>query len=216
MIEVCGGLTNREMKEQVLDSMDIERERGITIKAQTVRLDYQAKNGKTYELNLIDTPGHVDFSYEVSRALAACEGALLVVDAAQGVQAQTLANVYLAMELDLDLIPVVNKIDAPGARPEEVAQELSDIIGFGPDEMIFVSAKTGEGVADLLETIVDRIPPPKGDISAPTTALVFDATYDAYKGVLAYVRVMDGEIQARQKLQFIQQNKKRSRRFLTF
>ena len=194
------------MREQVLDSMDLEREKGITIKAQAVRMTYEANNSETYELNLIDTPGHVDFSYEVSRALAACEGALLVVDAAQGVQAQTLANVYLAMELDLDLIPVVNKIDAPGARPEEVAQELSDIIGFGPDEMIFVSAKTGEGVADLLETIVDRIPPPKGDISAPTTALVFDATYDAYKGVLAFVRVMDGEIQARQKLQFIQQN----------
>ena len=186
--------------------MDLEREKGITIKAQAVRMTYEGNDSETYELNLIDTPGHVDFSYEVSRALAACEGALLVVDAAQGVQAQTLANVYLAMELDLDLIPVVNKIDAPGARPEEVAQELSDIIGFGSDEMIFVSAKTGEGVPQLLETIVDRIPPPKGDISAPTTALVFDATYDAYKGVLAYVRVMDGEIQARQKLQFIQQN----------
>ncbi len=194
------------MREQVLDSMDLEREKGITIKAQAVRMTYEGNDSETYELNLIDTPGHVDFSYEVSRALAACEGALLVVDAAQGVQAQTLANVYLAMELDLDLIPVVNKIDAPGARPEEVAQELSDIIGFGSDEMIFVSAKTGEGVPQLLETIVDRIPPPKGDISAPTTALVFDATYDAYKGVLAYVRVMDGEIQARQKLQFIQQN----------
>ena len=206
LIESTNSIDSRDMREQVLDSMDLEREKGITIKAQAVRMTYEGNDSETYELNLIDTPGHVDFSYEVSRALAACEGALLVVDAAQGVQAQTLANVYLAMELDLDLIPVVNKIDAPGARPEEVAQELSDIIGFGSDEMIFVSAKTGEGVPQLLETIVDRIPPPKGDISAPTTALVFDATYDAYKGVLAYVRVMDGEIQARQKLQFIQQN----------
>lgn len=194
------------MREQVLDSMDLEREKGITIKAQAVRMNYIAPDSTTYELNLIDTPGHVDFSYEVSRALAACEGALLVVDATQGIEAQTLANVYLALELDLDLIPVINKIDMPGAEPKQVAQELADIIGFGLEEMIFVSAKTGEGTDRLLEAIVDRIPAPQGDINGPCRALIFDATYDAYKGVLAYVRVMEGTVLPRQKLRFMVQN----------
>lgn len=194
------------MREQVLDSMDLEREKGITIKAQAVRLNYISPDSTTYELNLIDTPGHVDFSYEVSRALAACEGALLVVDATQGIEAQTLANVYLALELDLDLIPVINKIDMPGAEPKQVAQELANIIGFGLEEMIFVSAKTGEGVDKLLEAIVERLPAPQGDIDAPCRALIFDATYDAYRGVLAYVRVMEGTILPRQKLHFMVQN----------
>ena len=194
------------MREQVLDSMDLEREKGITIKAQAVRLNYISPDSTTYELNLIDTPGHVDFSYEVSRALAACEGALLVVDATQGIEAQTLANVYLALELDLDLIPVINKIDMPGAKPKKVAQELADIIGFGLEEMIFVSAKTGEGVDKLLEAIVERLPAPQGDIDAPCRALIFDAIYDAYRGVLAYVRVMEGTILPRQKLHFMVKN----------
>ena len=206
LIEITNSIDSKDMREQVLDSMDLEREKGITIKAQAVRMNYVAPNSTTYELNLIDTPGHVDFSYEVSRALAACEGALLVVDATQGIEAQTLANVYLALELDLDLIPVINKIDMPGAEPEQVAQELADIIGFGLEEMIFVSAKTGEGTDGLLEAIVDRIPAPKGDVDGPCRALIFDATYDAYKGVLAYVRVMEGTLLSRQKLHFMIQN----------
>jgi GTP-binding protein LepA len=206
LIEITNSIDSKNMREQVLDSMDLEREKGITIKAQAVRLNYISPDSTTYELNLIDTPGHVDFSYEVSRALAACEGALLVVDATQGIEAQTLANVYLALELDLDLIPVINKIDMPGAEPKQVAQELANIIGFGLEEMIFVSAKTGEGVDKLLEAIVERLPAPQGDIDAPCRALIFDATYDAYRGVLAYVRVMEGTILPRQKLHFMVQN----------
>ncbi|HIE83524.1 MAG TPA: elongation factor 4 [Dehalococcoidia bacterium] len=206
LIELTNSIDSKDMREQVLDSMDLEREKGITIKAQAVRMNYIAPDSTTYELNLIDTPGHVDFSYEVSRALAACEGALLVVDATQGIEAQTLANVYLALELDLDLIPVINKIDMPGAEPKQVAQELANVIGFGLEEMVFVSAKTGEGIDRLLEVIVDRIPAPQGDINGPCRALIFDATYDAYKGVLAYVRVMEGTVLPRQKLHFMVQN----------
>jgi len=197
LLEATGTLSAREMEEQVLDSMDLEREKGITIKAQAVRMFYHARNGHEYELNLIDTPGHVDFAYEVSRSLAAAEGAVLVVDAAQGIQAQTLANVYLALEHNLHLIPVINKIDLPNAEPERVMQELEDVIGFDREEMILASAKEGTGVPDVLEAIVARVPPPRGDPQAPTRALIFDSKYDAYKGVVAYVRVIDGAISVR-------------------
>jgi GTP-binding protein LepA len=200
LIEVTGTLSRREMAEQVLDSMDLEREKGITIKAQAVRMFYTAKDGQEYALNLIDTPGHVDFSYEVSRALVACEGAVLVVDAAQGIQAQTLANVYLALDADLALIPVINKIDLPNADVERVAAELSDVIGFARDEMIPASAKEGLGIDAVLEAIVRQVPPPKGDPAAPLRALIFDSTYDPYKGVIAYVRVVDGSLRAGQQL----------------
>jgi GTP-binding protein LepA len=200
LIEVTGTLSRREMAEQVLDSMDLEREKGITIKAQAVRMFYTARDGQEYELNLIDTPGHVDFSYEVSRALAACEGAILVVDAAQGIQAQTLANVYLALDADLSLIPVINKIDLPNADVERVATELADVIGFARDEMIPASAKEGIGVDDVLEAIVRQVPPPRGDEQAPLRALIFDSTYDPYKGVIAYVRVVDGSLRVGQQL----------------
>ena len=200
LIEVTGTLSRREMAEQVLDSMDLEREKGITIKAQAVRMFYTAQDGQEYELNLIDTPGHVDFSYEVSRALAACEGAILVVDAAQGIQAQTLANVYLALDADLTLIPVINKIDLPNADVERVAAELVDVIGFARDEMIPASAKEGVGVEAVLEAIVRQVPPPKGDKDAPLRALTFDSTYDPYKGVIAYVRVVDGSLRVGQQL----------------
>ncbi len=193
-LELTGAVDPREMVEQRLDTMDLERERGITIKAQAVRLDYASRSGATYQLNLIDTPGHVDFSYEVSRSLSACEGAILVVDATQGIQAQTMANVYLALEHDLKIIPVVNKIDLGVAEPERVAHEVQHAFGFDPDEIIFASAKEGEGIRDVLEAIVDRIPPPGGDDSAPLRALVFDSKYDSYKGVIAYVRVFDGVI----------------------
>ena len=208
MLELTGAITAREMHEQLLDSMDLEREKGITIKAQAVRMGFNATNGERFELNLIDTPGHVDFAYEVSRALAACEGAILVVDATQGIQAQTLANVYQAMELDLKLIPVVNKIDLPSAQPERVALELVDVIGFEQDEVIFASAKTGEGITEILQAVVDRVPPPAGDPSAPLRALVFDAKYDAYKGVMCYVRVMDGRISPREPLRLMQQQRR--------
>ena len=194
LLEYTGALSEREMAEQVLDRMDIERERGITIKAQAVRLTYRASNGKEYRLNLIDTPGHVDFTYEVSRSLAACEGALLVIDATQGIEAQTLANVYLAMEHDLVLIPVINKIDLPGAEPERVKREIEDVLGLDASGVILASAKEGTGVPEILERIVSDIPPPKGDPAAPLRALIFDSHYDPYKGVIAYIRVVDGEI----------------------
>lgn len=192
LIEYTGTLSKREMEAQVLDSMDLERERGITIKAQTVRLDYQGKDGQMYELNLIDTPGHVDFTYEVSRSLAACEGALLVVDAAQGVEAQTLANVYMAMENDLEIIPVINKIDLPSAEPEMVKQEIEDVIGLDTSDAVMASAKSGIGIEAILDKIVEKIPSPAGDPEKPLQALIFDSNFDAYKGVIAHIRVMEG------------------------
>ena len=196
LMQHTGAVDERDMVDQLLDSMELERERGITIKAQAVRLAYAAADGNGYQLNLIDTPGHVDFSYEVSRSLAACEGALLVVDASQGIQAQTLANVYLALEHDLEIIPVINKIDLDVAEPERVAQEVAQAFGFGEDEIIFASAKDGAGVSEILEAVVERVPPPRGDADAPLRALIFDSKYDPYKGVIAYVRVMDGQVPA--------------------
>ena len=196
LLEATGTLTQREMMEQVLDSMDLEREKGITIKARAVRMEFRAADGELYELNLIDTPGHVDFSYEVSRSLAACEGALLVVDAAQGIEAQTIANVYLALEADLALIAVINKIDLPNAMPDKVAAEVSDLIGLLPDEVIYASAKSGVGVSDILQAVVDKIPPPAGEDNAELRALVFDSHYDPYKGVIAYVKIVDGVLNA--------------------
>ena len=200
LLEVTRTVAKRDMAEQYLDSMDLERERGITIKAHPIRMLYIDAGGVEYELNLLDTPGHVDFSYEVSRSVAACEGALLVVDATQGIQAQTLANVYLAMEHDLTLIPVVNKIDLPGAEPERVAQEISDAFGFLRSEVLLISAKTGIGIPEVLEAIVRVVPPPKGDPDAPLRALIFDSKYDSYKGVIASCRVVDGSMRAGQKL----------------
>jgi GTP-binding protein LepA len=194
-IQLCGGLQDREMSEQVLDSMDIERERGITIKAQSVSLMYKSQDGVEYQLNFIDTPGHVDFSYEVSRSLAACEGALLVVDAAQGVEAQSVANCITAIDLGLEVLPVLNKIDLPAADPERVANEVSDLFGLDTTEVCKVSAKTGEGIIDVLEAIVRQIPAPSGDPDAPPRALIFDSVYDQYRGVIAYVRVVDGTFQ---------------------
>ncbi len=192
LIQHCGGLTDREMHEQVLDNMDIERERGITIKAQTVRLVYPAADGETYYLNLIDTPGHVDFSYEVSRSLAACEGSLLVVDATQGVEAQTLANVYQAIENDHEIIPVLNKIDLPAAEPEQIQEQIEDVIGLDASEALMISAKTGLGIPEVLEALVHRLPPPTGDADAPLQALLVDSWYDQYLGVIVLVRVMNG------------------------
>ncbi len=194
LIQLCGGLTAREMKEQVLDSMDIERERGITIKAQTVRLNYHARGGKDYILNLIDTPGHVDFAYEVSRSLAACEGSLLVVDASQGVEAQTLANVYQAIENNHEIVTVLNKVDLPAAEPDKVRQQIEDVIGIDASDAVLISAKTGLGVGDVLEAIVTRLPPPKGDPAATLKALLVDSWYDAYLGVVVLVRIIDGRM----------------------
>ncbi|MEZ5479479.1 MAG: translation elongation factor 4 [Thiolinea sp.] len=199
-IQVCGGLTDREMEEQVLDSMDLERERGITIKAQSVSLDYPSRNGEVYQLNFIDTPGHVDFSYEVSRSLSACEGALLVVDASQGVEAQSVANCYTAIDLNLEVVPVLNKIDLPAADPDRVKQEIEEIIGLDASEAIEVSAKSGIGVEDLLEQLVQRIPPPVGDPNAPLRALIIDSWFDNYVGVVSLVRVVDGELRKKQKI----------------
>jgi GTP-binding protein LepA len=198
------GAVDRGHRPQLLDSMELERERGITIKAQAVRVSYGARDGQTYHLHLIDTPGHVDFSYEVSRSLAACEGALLVVDAAQGVEAQTVANTYAAVEAGLDLIPVVNKVDLPSAEPERVAAEVTDLIGGDPDRVLRISAKTGEGVGEVLEAIVARIPPPEGRLEAPSRALIFDSEYDPYRGVIAYVRLMDGEFKKGERIAAMQ------------
>jgi len=203
LIQLCGGLEAREMKEQVLDSMDIERERGITIKAQTVRLEYKARNGETYELNLIDTPGHVDFAYEVNRSLAACEGSLLVVDASQGVEAQTLANVYHALDVNHEIVPVLNKIDLPAADPERTRQQIEDVIGLDASEAVEISAKSGIGIPDVLEAIVNRLPAPKGDQSAPLKAMLVDSWYDAYLGVVVLVRIIDGELKKGQRVKMM-------------
>ena len=206
MIEYCGGLQSREMQEQVLDSMDIERERGITIKAQTVRLNYQAKDGKTYQLNLIDTPGHVDFSYEVSRSLASCEGSVLVVDATQGVEAQTLANVYLAIDNNHEIIPVLNKVDLPSADPERVKQQIEDVIGLDTSYAVESSGKTGLGVPELLEAIVKHLPAPKGDENAPLKALLIDSWYDSYLGVIILVRIHDGVLKRKTQIRMMSNN----------
>tara|TARA_Y100001936_G_scaffold66076_1_gene64991 strand:+ start:21007 stop:22809 length:1803 start_codon:yes stop_codon:yes gene_type:complete len=203
LIQVCGGVSERELKEQMLDTMDIERERGITIKAQTVRLNYKAKDGETYQLNLMDTPGHVDFTYEVSRSLSACEGSLLVVDASQGVEAQTLANVYLALDADHEIIPVLNKIDLPAAEPERIRSQIEDVIGLDASEAIQVSAKTGVGIEDVLESLVQRLPAPSGEKDAPLKALLVDSWYDAYLGVIVLVRIKDGVLKRGMKVKFM-------------
>ena len=200
MLQITGVVDDRSMRAQYLDRMDIERERGITIKSQAVRLPFHAGDGRDYVLNLIDTPGHVDFTYEVSRSLAACEGAVLLVDAAQGIEAQTLANLYLALENDLQVIPVLNKIDLPAAQPERYAAEVAHIIGCAPEDVLRVSAKTGEGVRDLLEEIVRLVPAPLGDPDGPARALIFDSVYDTYRGVVTYVRVVDGRLSARERI----------------
>ena len=202
-IQMCGGLSNREMAAQVLDSMELERERGITIKAQTAALRFRAQNGETYFLNLIDTPGHVDFSYEVSRSLSACEGALLVVDASQGVEAQTVANCYTAIELGVEVIPVLNKIDLPSADPERAIQEIEDVIGIDAHDAIRASAKTGERVSDILEAIIARVPPPRGIADAPLKALVIDSWFDNYVGVVMLVRVVDGCLRTKEKVRLM-------------
>jgi len=203
LIQATGAVTSREMKEQLLDNMDLERERGITIKAQTVRLAYQAKDGQTYTLNLMDTPGHVDFAYEVSRSLAACEGSLLVVDASQGVEAQTLANVYQAIDANHEIVPVLNKIDLPAAEPDRVKQQIEDVIGIDASDAVMISAKTGLNIEGVLEAIVTRLPPPKGDVKATTKALLVDSWYDAYLGVVVLVRVKDGELRKGQRIRMM-------------
>src|SRR5262244_3034214 len=202
-IERCDGLPGREMGEQVLDSMELERERGITIKAQTAALRYTSRDGAIYDLNLIDTPGHVDFSYEVSRSLAACEGALLVVDASQGVEAQTVANCYTAIEQGVEVVPVLNKIDLPSANPERAIQEIEDVIGIAAKDAIRASAKTGEGVDDILEAVIRRIPPPKGNPEAPLKALIIDSWFDNYVGVVMLVRLVDGRLRPKDKILFM-------------
>src|SRR6516164_2164311 len=200
MLQLTGVVGEREMRAQYLDRMDIERERGITIKSQAVRLPWSGPDGRQYVLNLIDTPGHVDFSYEVSRSLQACEGALLLVDAAQGIEAQTLANAYLALDHELEIVPVVNKIDLPQADPDAAARELGELLGESPDRVLRISAKTGAGVPEVLDALVERISPPAGDEAAPARALVFDSSYDQYRGVVAFVRVVDGRFETREPL----------------
>ena len=207
LLEITRTLTKREMEEQVLDNMEIERERGITIKSQAARLVYRREDGEEYILNLIDTPGHVDFTYEVSRSLAACEGALLVVDATQGIEAQTLANCYLALDNDLEIAPIINKIDLPSARPDEVKEEIEDVIGIEAEDAPMISAKTGLNVEDVLETIIEKIPAPNGDEEAPLKALIFDSYYDSYKGVVCYVRILDGKVKAGTKIKLMNTNK---------
>ena len=203
LLEATGTVDRRNMVEQVLDSMDLEREKGITIKARAVRMAYRATDGLTYELNLIDTPGHVDFSYEVSRSLAACEGAILVVDAAQGIEAQTMANVYLALDQDLAIVAVINKIDLPNADPVRVAHEVSKFIGLLDEEIVPASAKEGLGITEILEAVVKSMPAPSGNGTAPTRALIFDSHYDPYKGVIAYVKIVDGEIRTNDRIRLI-------------
>src|SRR5882724_8754947 len=203
LIQACGGLSMREMKEQVLDNMEIERERGITIKAQTVRLAYTAKSGETYQLNLMDTPGHVDFAYEVSRCLAACEGSLLIVDASQGVEAQTLANVYQAIDANHEIVPVLNKIDLPAAEPDKVRQQIEDVIGLDASNALPISAKTGLNIDQVLEAIIHRLPPPKGDREATLKALLVDSWYDSYLGVVVLVRIVDGELTKGQRIRMM-------------
>src|SRR3990167_3947194 len=208
IIQLCGGLSDREMEAQVLDSMDLERERGITIKAQTAALEYRARDGSVYHLNLIDTPGHVDFSYEVSRSLAACEGALLVVDSSQGVEAQTLANVYLALEHNLEIIPVINKIDLPGAEPEKVKKEIEESIGIDTSSAVFISAKTGLNVEQVLEAVVKNISPPKVAVNKPLRGLVFDSYFESYRGIIVYLRIVDGSVKVNDEILFMANNQK--------
>src|SRR3989337_2301544 len=203
LIQLCGAVSDRDMVEQILDSMDLERERGITIKANTVRLDYRAKDGRQYVLNLIDTPGHVDFAYEVSRSLAACEGSLLVVDASQGVEAQTLANVYQAINNNHEIVPLLNKVDLPAAEPERIKQQIEDVIGLDASHAVMISAKTGEGVEEVLEAIVHRLPPPKGDAAAPLKALIFDSWYDPYRGVVIVARGLEGTLRTGTKIRLL-------------
>jgi GTP-binding protein LepA len=206
MIQATDIISARDFKDQILDNMDIERERGITIKSQTVCLPYKASDGKTYALNLIDTPGHVDFTYEVSRALASCEGAFLLIDASQGVEAQTLANLLLAMEHDLEIIPVINKIDLPSADIERVKQEISEDLGLDPDDAILASAKEGTGIKDVMEAAVTKLPAPRGDINAPLRALIFDSHYDPFRGTIVHFRVVDGRIKAGDRIRFMSNN----------